>query len=183
MAARNQLTIRLLGELQLAYGDGPALNLPASRKTRALLGFLVATGQPHRREKLCDLFWDGPDDPRAELRWCLSKIRPLLHGGAELVADRQRVGIELGSATVDLVSVRTLFRDGVAAASTEDLKQSASLFSGEFLDGLELPVCYRYLEWCMAERETVSQLRLGALAALIERLHDSPSDALPMRIC
>ena len=180
MAARNPLTIRLLGELQLAYGDGPALVLPASRKTRALVGFLVATGQPHRREKLCDLFWDGPDDPRAELRWCLSKIRPLLNrGGARLVADRQRVAIELGNDMVDLASVRALLRDGVAAASTEALKQSASLFSGEFLDGLELPVCYRYQEWCMAERETVSRSRLAVLAALIERLHDSPADALP----
>ena len=180
MAARSPLTIRLLGELQLTYGDGPAVALPASRKTRALLGFLIATGQPHRRERLCDLFWDGPDDPRAELRWCLTKIRPLLNGGsAEVVADRQRVAIELGTATVDLLSVRALLRNSVAAASIEALKESASLFGGEFLDGLELPICYRYQEWCMAERETVSRLRLAVLAALTERLSDSPADALP----
>ena len=66
--------IRLLGELQLVGCDGRAVALPASRKTRALLGYLIATGQPHRRERLCDLLWDGPDDPRAELRWSLSKI-------------------------------------------------------------------------------------------------------------
>src|SRR5918999_6118549 len=98
MGIRSPLTIRLLGELQLARGDRGALPLPASRKTRALLGYLIATGQAHRRERLCDLFWDGPDDPRAELRWCLSKIRPLLGGdaGARLATDRERVGIELG---------------------------------------------------------------------------------------
>ena len=161
MGAASSLKIRLLGELQLGRGDGPALTLPASRKTRALLGYLIATGQPHRRERLCDLFWDGPDDPRAELRWSLSKIRPLLNdGGATLVADRERVGIELGSAAVDLLSVQSLLGDGVAAASTDALKQAASLFGGEFLDGLDLPVCYRYQEWCMAEREAVSRLRL-----------------------
>ena len=89
MEAPSSLKIRLLGELQLGRGDGPALALPASKKTRALLGYLIATGQAHRRERLCDLFWDGPDDPRAELRWSLSKIRPLLNdGGASLVADR-----------------------------------------------------------------------------------------------
>ena len=104
MGTARSLSIRLLGELQLVGGDGPALALPASRKTRALLGYLIATGQAHRRERLCDLFWDGPDDPRAELRWSLSKIRPLLDGNAarDWSADRERVGIELGNAVVDL---------------------------------------------------------------------------------
>jgi DNA-binding SARP family transcriptional activator len=180
MGTSSPLKIRLLGELQLTYDDGPAQVLPASRKTRALLGYLIATRQPHRRERLCDFFWDGPDDPRAELRWSLSKIRPLLNdGGARLVADRQRVSIELGSAAVDLLSVRALVGHDVSAASTDALKQAASLFGGEFLDGLDLPICYRYQEWCMAEREAVSRMRLTVLAALVERLHDRPADALP----
>jgi DNA-binding SARP family transcriptional activator len=179
MEARNPLKIRLLGELQLSHRDGPALTLPASRKTRALLGYLIVTRQPHRREWLCDFFWDGPNDPRAELRWSLSKIRPLLsNGGVRLVTDRQRVGIELGNAAVDLLSVQSLLGDGVSAASTDALKQAASLFGGELLDGLDLPVCYRYQEWCMAEREAVSRLRLAVLAALVERLHDHPAEAL-----
>jgi DNA-binding SARP family transcriptional activator len=103
------LRIRLLGELQLAAADGRVLVLPASRKTRALLNYLVATGQAHRRERLCDLFWDGPDDPRAELRWSLSKLRPLLDGsaGARLAADRERVGVELDGAAVDLAMLRS----------------------------------------------------------------------------
>jgi hypothetical protein len=43
--------ILLLGELGLA--DRRAL--PASKKTRALLGFLAVTGTSHTREELCDL--------------------------------------------------------------------------------------------------------------------------------
>ena len=39
------LRIRLLGDLQLDRG-GQALALPASKRTRALLGYLVATGKP-----------------------------------------------------------------------------------------------------------------------------------------
>ena len=73
------LSICLLGDLQLTDADGAVRKLPASKKTRALIGYLVATGQPHRRERLCDLFWDGPNDPRAELRWSLNKIRSLLN--------------------------------------------------------------------------------------------------------
>ncbi|WP_291858009.1 AAA family ATPase [Bradyrhizobium sp.] len=176
----SRLKIRLLGELQLVGFDGRALALPASRKTRALLGYLMATGQPHRRERLCDLFWDGPDDPRAELRWSLSKIRSVLgdDGGPRLVADRERVGIELGSATVDLRSARSLLGNDVSVTSTDGLKEVASLFGGEFLDGLDLPLCYRYQEWCMAEREAVSRLHLTVLAALVGRLQDCPADAL-----
>ena len=180
MGTRCELRIRLLGELQLADGNGTAVTLPASKKTRALLGYLIATGQPHRRERLCDFFWDGPDDPRAELRWSLSKIRPLLKdSGAELIADRERVGIQLGSAAVDLLSVRSLLSKGVPGASTDALKQAAALFGGEFLDGLDLPICYRYQEWCMAEREAISRSRLDLLTALVERLSDHPEDALP----
>src|SRR5688572_17550818 len=180
MGTRSELRIRLLGELQLADGNGTALTLPASKKTRALLGYLIASGQAHRRERLCDFFWDGPDDPRAELRWSLSKIRPLLKaGGAELVADRERVGIELANAVVDLLSVRSLLSGGVRATSTDGLKQAAAQFQGEFLDGLDLPVCYRYQEWCMAEREAISRLRIDMLTVLVERLRDQPEDALP----
>ena len=180
MGTRRSLKIRLLGELRLVYGDGPALVLPASKKTRALLGYLIATGQAHRRERLCDLLWDGPDDPRAELRWSLSKLRPLLKdGGAHMETDRERVGIEVGTAAVDLLSIRTLLSKGVPGTSTEALKQVASQFGGEFLDGLDLPLCYLYQEWCMAEREAVSRLRLAVLSMLAERLHDRPDDALP----
>ena len=68
------LEISLLGELRVV-ARGAEVALPASRKARALLAFLVATGRPHRRERLCELFWDQPDDPKAALRWALSKLR------------------------------------------------------------------------------------------------------------
>jgi DNA-binding SARP family transcriptional activator len=43
-----------------------------------LLGYLVASRAPQSRQGLCDLLWDGPDDPRAALRWSLTKLRPLV---------------------------------------------------------------------------------------------------------
>src|SRR5580698_8246834 len=89
------LEIRLLGELRVVRGGQP-LGLPASKKTRALLGYLVASGRPHLRQKLCELLWPGPDDPRAALRWSLTKIRALLDepSAARLIADRERVAFE-----------------------------------------------------------------------------------------
>ena len=86
------LQIHLLGDLKL-LSRGRALVLPPSKKTRALLAFLVTTGRPHLRESLCDLLWEGPDDPRGALRWSLAKLRPLLDGehATRLVTDRERV--------------------------------------------------------------------------------------------
>ena len=77
------LHVRLLGELQLRR-DGVLLALPASRRTRALLGYLVATGLPQSRSALCDLLWEGPDDPRASLRWSLTKLRAIVDDGLAL---------------------------------------------------------------------------------------------------
>jgi DNA-binding SARP family transcriptional activator len=89
------LELRLFGEL-CVMRDGRPVALPASKKTRALLAYLVTTGRPHTRESLCDLLWEGPDDPRAALRWSLAKLRPLLdeEGAVRLVADRERVVLD-----------------------------------------------------------------------------------------
>jgi DNA-binding SARP family transcriptional activator len=45
---RDSLEIRLMGPLAVAR-DGRPVALPPSKKTRALLAYLVASGRPHRR--------------------------------------------------------------------------------------------------------------------------------------
>jgi DNA-binding SARP family transcriptional activator len=171
--------IKLLGEVELAIG-GRVQALPASKKTRALLAYLVATAKPHLRERLCLLLWDGPDDPRAALRWSLTKIRPLLDAGAErLTADRERVVFEALGATVDATEVRRALEGGVEAAPTDVLREAAARFRGEFLEGLDLPSCYRFHEWCVGEREALRSLRVRVLAQLCARLEAAaPEEAL-----
>src|SRR5262249_3707519 len=71
------LRLRLLGPLTVSP-DGAALELPASRKVRALLVYLALSPHAVTRSHLCDLLWDVPDDPRGELRWCLSKLRRII---------------------------------------------------------------------------------------------------------
>ncbi|HWN47554.1 MAG TPA: hypothetical protein VNM71_09350, partial [Steroidobacteraceae bacterium] len=65
------LAVRLLGPLALSRGSD-ALTLPSSRKVRALLGYLALASRPVARSQICELLWDVPNDPRGELRWCLS---------------------------------------------------------------------------------------------------------------
>jgi DNA-binding SARP family transcriptional activator/tetratricopeptide (TPR) repeat protein len=175
------LEVRVLGELAVVRSGRP-LALPASKKSRALLAFLVVTARPHLRESLCDLLWLGPDDPRAALRWSLTKIRALVDTGktTRLAADRERVAFEPTDARVDLLEARRLVADmaGTPPAETDALMRAAELFRGELLAGLDLPDCYRYHEWCVAEREGARALRVSILSALIERLSGTPEAAL-----
>src|SRR5215218_4041682 len=92
------LDIRVLGDFRLLRGED-VVDLPPSKKIRALLAYLAVTGQPHQRERLCEMFWDVPDDPRGALRWSLSKIRRVvnLNEQAYLAADRNVVAMRLGS--------------------------------------------------------------------------------------
>jgi DNA-binding SARP family transcriptional activator len=173
------LEIRVLGELEVLR-RGKALSLPASKKTRALLGYLVVVGPRQQpRQRLCELFWDGPDDPRAALRWSLTKARPLVDDASStrLVADRERVAFEALGATIDLTDVERSIGP-LATASIDDLRRAAARYRGELLEGLDLPECYRYHEWCIAERERTRRLRGGVLATLVERLAGSPEEAL-----
>lgn len=164
------LHIRLIGELEVLR-DGEALALPASKKSRALLGYLVATGRPALRDRLCELLWDGPDDPRAALRWSLTKLRPLLDDDEQrLIADRDRIEFKPCGATIDLYDVRELTARGVGAMTTDDLRRAAALMRGELLDGLDLGSCFRYQQWCSAEREALRQLHIRILGRLVEVL-------------
>src|SRR5262245_54361871 len=165
--------IRLLGEVEVLHG-GRLSPLPASKKTRALLGYLAVTGRSHTREQLCDLLWQGPDDPRAALRWSLAKLRGVVGAGA-LDADRERVA--LGKMATDLDAVRSLLTAGVGKVGVAELVRAAERFRGELLEGLALPDCYRYHEWFIAEREAARALRVAIVKALVER-SPNPDDAL-----
>jgi DNA-binding SARP family transcriptional activator len=173
------LFVHLLGEIAVLR-DGVPQALPASKKTRALLGYLVASRSAQTRQRLCDLLWDGPDDPRAALRWSLTKLRPIVDDetAARLVADRDRVGFEPLGAHVDLFEAATIVGTDLASATAEALRHAAGLLRGDFLEGLELPDCYRFHEWCTAERERFRALKLTVLAALVERLDAAPEEAL-----
>lgn len=166
----NQLEIRLLGEPEVLR-NGASVTLPASKKSRALLAYLASTGRPHLRERLCELLWDGPDDPRAALRWSLTKLRPLVD--PHLVSQRDHVEFVADGAMLDIAQICT-----PGNATTESLETCAALFRGEFLDGLDLPACFRYQQWCVAERERFRNLHIAILGELTRR-HGCSEKALP----
>jgi DNA-binding SARP family transcriptional activator len=175
------LQIRLLGELQVLHG-GRRLALPPSKKTRALLGYLLLNPRPQRRERLCELFWDVADDPRAALRWSLSKLRELLDGAPalRLLADREQVAVDMQGMAVDALTLKQLLAGGPETASDATLQQALPLFRGELLEGLELPEFLAYNAFCVAERSALRELHRRVLSTLLGRCQDRPAEAVPL---
>ena len=55
------LAVRLFGPLAVVR-DGATVELPQSRKLRALLAYLALAPHPVGRSRLCELLWDVPND-------------------------------------------------------------------------------------------------------------------------
>ena len=175
----SKLEVRLLGPLEVRH-EGEPLDLPRSKKTRALLAYLAATGREHTRNQLCTLLWDSTDDPRGALRWSLSKLRPLVNEDMErLSADRERVSFSAPDTLIDLREIERMVRRGVSSLSTDDLERGAALGRGEFLEAFELPDLFEFQSWCLAQREEARQQRCSILTELVDRLAGSPERALP----
>jgi DNA-binding SARP family transcriptional activator len=180
LAAQAPITLQLLGAVDLRHAE-KSLNLPASRKTRALLAFLAITGKPQRRERLCELLWDMTDDPRAALRWSLAKLRPLLaaDGIERLMADRDMVKLDTQNLEIDVAQLRWLASpDVLASLSTDALQTASEQFAGDFLEGSEVDHASEFRAWVAAAREDCRSQQRRLLTHLIDQLPDRPGDRL-----
>lgn len=169
--------LRILGPLALYRGDDP-LPLPASRKVRGLLAYLALSPNAVPRSQLCELLWDVPNDPRGELRWCLSKIRGLVD-----TPDRRRVHTQADTVRLDLVDcVIDALEVGRAAQEIETipiarLRVLVGLFAGDFLEGLEIERSPMFNAWLTAQRRRLRACHAALLEQLVRTAIDG--DVLP----
>lgn len=146
--------LRLLGPPALGRGAAPVA-LPRSRKVRALLAYLALAPRPVTRSHLCELLWDLPGDPRGELRWCLSKLRPLVDepGRPRVLAQDDRISLDLSGWYVDALDVLADLREGADALPAQRLESLAAAFArGDLLEGLDLPRSPAFTGWLVAQR-------------------------------
>jgi DNA-binding SARP family transcriptional activator len=177
-SAETRVEIRLIGNLAVLR-NGDALALPNSRKTRALLAYLILNPGPHRRERLCEIFWQVPDDPRGSLRWSLCKLRSLVNGAGvtRIIADRETVAFDPAGGAIDIFQLREALANGCAALDTGKLAELASIASRGLLPGVD-PSGQPDFAWFLAsQRETFRAMRRELLCELIRRLRQSPGDA------
>ncbi|HYG86019.1 MAG TPA: alpha/beta fold hydrolase [Azospirillum sp.] len=175
-----RLEVGVLGTLRVMRG-GQVVPLPPSRKTRALLAYLAVQGRPQRRERLCEMFWEVPDDPRGSLRWSLSKIRQALKldDADPIQAQRDTVLLHTEGIDVDVHRVSGLDANALASMDLASLEATAAAFRGGFLEDLHLPRCPDFEAWRTAHADSTEILRLRILRALVQRLRGDPERALP----
>ena len=166
------VAIRLLGPLGIRR-QGVELALPASRKVRALLAYLSLAPRPVSRTQLCELLWDVPNDPRGELRWCLSKLRGLIDepNRPRLASRGDSIKLDLADCFVDAAEITRATQHGLASLPPERLRSLSELFAGEFLDGLEIDRNPGFNSWLTAQRRRFR----GCHTALLEQLAKTTS--------
>ncbi|MER8771391.1 transcriptional regulator [Mesorhizobium sp. M0960] len=169
------LSVRLLGPLTIAR-NGTIIALPKSRKLRALFAYLALAPHPVGRSRLCELLWDVPNDPRGELRWCLSKLRGMLDepDRPRIETQGDTVAVDLNGVSVDAVEIASAATKGIETLELERLLALSRLFPGDFLDGLEIDRSPHFNSWLTAQRRRFSSCHAAVLQQLVERL---PSDS------
>jgi len=155
--------------------------LPPSKKTRALLAYLSLQPRHFRREQLCQLLWEIPDDPRGSLRWSLSKLRRLVEGDGRtrVLADRDRVGFDSEGISIDTRELAQLVAGGLGQAPSEVLVAAAARYRGNLLEDLEFSSFHTFHAWCVAERQQSLRDQAALLTALVERFASEPERAAP----
>ncbi|MDB5528448.1 MAG: DNA-binding transcriptional activator of the family [Devosia sp.] len=162
------IAITMLGPLTLLRG-GVAADLPASRKTRALLAYLALSPRPVSRSHLCELLWEVPNDPRGELRWCLSKLRGLLDepGHVRVRTAEDRVWLDMAGCSLDVAALGALSETTAQRPAQEVIE----LWAGEFLDGLALDRSPGFQAWLTGQRRHWRRAHIS----LLERAIAEPS--------
>jgi DNA-binding SARP family transcriptional activator len=162
------LTVHLLGRPHI---DGPnGIYQFRSRKTWALLAYLILSDRPPTRAQLAALLFDRADDPLRALRWSLSELRRAL--GSEAVIEGDPVVLQLATDTVVDIHV-------VAKGSWMDAVRFPGLGS-ELLDGLSVRGAAVFESWLLSEQRRSAAASEAILheAALGSMSRGALSDAL-----
>ncbi|MDX1687361.1 MAG: AAA family ATPase [Candidatus Promineifilaceae bacterium] len=160
----SRLHLAFLGHPEVHHGE-QSLTF-RTRKTLALLIYLVVEGGMHSRDRLTALFWPESDRSagRANLRSTLMYLRKALsHEGegkpGHLIVERRALGFNAESDyDLDLEIVEAAAGDG----DEDVLQRAVDLCRGEFLEGFSLPDAVEFDDWVTLQREAW-HLRLNAL--------------------
>jgi DNA-binding SARP family transcriptional activator len=162
------ISLHLLGSFEVRASDGN-INPALDRKTRAILAYLAATGQPHSRQSLYSLFCQEALDPAGSLRWHLSRIRRQLSPQIIAVA-QETVQFNRRVAWVDCDIFQSALDHQAIGADLEALAGVLDLYRGDFLAGAALPDAPEFELWLLGERARWRQLYERGLAEIVERL-------------
>jgi DNA-binding SARP family transcriptional activator len=175
-----RLLLFFLGPFQVTLDERPAIF--ATDRARALLAYLaVEADRPHRRDALAGLLW--PDQPESLARRSLSQALVRLRRAIDdyhasppfLLITGKTIQFNPATADLDVVRFETLLAACAAhphsdvlgcPSCIECLEEAASLYRGEFLQGLFLAGGQLFEEWALFKREQLHRQALDALHTL-----------------
>lgn len=165
------LKLALLGPLRLTINEEPLADL-ASAKAQGLLCYLALNGRVHSRQTLAGLLWgELPEaDARRNLRGALLKLRqqlePYLHVTHQAIAFNREapywLDVEAFAQGVD--------GRGHATPDLEQLKASAALYRGDFLDDFHLRQAPEFESWLAQQRTEWREKAIVIFNALARQL-------------
>ena len=150
------LTLRLLGHPAAARTDGDAYVF-RSRKSWALLAYLLLSERPPPRSRLAALLFADADDPLRALRWSLAEVRRCLGPDGSVEGDPVVLRLE-----PDVVVDVSVLVHGAAAEAVRLPGLGSDLLEGAVVKGASAG----FESWLLAE-----QRRLAAAAESV--LHEA----------
>ena len=176
----DQLRVVLLGGLDVFLGDVPISEF-TSRKSPALLSYLITTGRSHSREALSALLWGESAEgrARASLRTVLWDLRQ--HVPDHVLADRQSVSIAADAPHwVDVhdftMTIESILGSGqvrsdsaplLTGEQVEALEDVLDLYRGDFLAGFYISEAPNFESWVLRKRERARQLAIQGWHQLV----------------
>jgi DNA-binding SARP family transcriptional activator len=192
----HRVEFRVLGPLEVT-ADARPVRVPAGKQRVLLAALLLAPNTVVAMDDLVGLLWDDgqPDNPRAALYTCLTRLRTALGRHEKGTAARLRTTaagylFEADPDTLDLLRFRALVatagvaaRRGDTAAESAALTQALSLWRGPMLRDVRSATLHRDVvpridEECLRVRERCHEIGLargrhdelvGELRSLVRR--------------
>ncbi len=122
------------------------------------------------------MFRDLPDDPKAALRWALSKLRKVVDtpNRLRIIADRERVRFDGAGLTIDFRDQRHWLKNEPETLSPGQLELAAAALGEVVLDGLEGAGDDAFDSWLTTKRQDVLADRVEVLRRLATHPGTSP---------
>lgn len=165
------LCVKMFGPLTIIR-DGSTLKLPTSRKARALLAYLALAERPVGRTHLCEMLWDAPNDPRGELRWCLSKLRRVFgeNNDQHVQTSGDRIALELRSCFVDVFVIIRASERGFEKLDEQALRTLSALMTDDFLEGMEIDRSPNFGAWLVTQRRRFRDYHVAVLEQIVRKV-------------
>jgi DNA-binding SARP family transcriptional activator len=139
------MSIHVLGQPHIEV-DGAGGYRFRSRKSWAVLAFLLLAERPPSRSRLASLLFSEADDPLRALRWCLAEIRRGLGPLAGLDGDPVELTLPAGAAVDVDVLVHGHWNDAIRLPG----------LGLELLDGVAIAHAGPFESWLLSQRRRLS---------------------------